>query len=73
MTYPAFNFSHTGESIEPHAGLVTCSACGCRLDAIVDDGALSWYHFSPMGGRDARGCLVACADAAHDGHGQARS
>jgi len=73
MTYPAFDTSNLTDAVESHPGLVTCSSCGCRLDATVDDGALSWYHFSPMAGRDARGCLVACADAAHDGHGQARS
>jgi hypothetical protein len=44
---------------------VTCAACGCRL-ASADDG---FYHFSPSGGRDARGCRVDCADAAHDTSG----
>jgi hypothetical protein len=41
---------------------VTCSACGCRLEAA--DG--TWRHFNPLGGRDARGCRVACVDADHD-------
>jgi len=41
---------------------VTCSACGCRLEAT--DG--TWRHFNPLGGRDARGCRVACVDAVHD-------
>ena len=41
---------------------VTCAACGCRLAATGD----AYMHFNPLGGRDARGCRVACADAAHD-------
>jgi len=45
---------------------VTCAACGCRLAATGD----AWFHFNPLGGRDARGCRVACADAAHDATGQ---
>ena len=73
MTYPAFDTSHLAETDATPSGLVTCTSCGCRLDPIVDDGALSWYHFSPMSGRDARGCVVACADTAHDGRGRARA
>lgn len=45
---------------------VTCSACGCRLTPSGD----AWFHFNPLGGRDARGCRVACADAAHDASGR---
>jgi len=41
---------------------ITCAACGCRLEQTGD----AWFHFNPIGGRDARGCRVACADAAHD-------
>jgi len=48
---------------------ITCAACGCRLVANGD----VWFHFSPMGGRDARGCRVNCADAAHDASGRAIS
>src|SRR5688500_16321161 len=29
---------------------VTCAACGCRLAATGD----AWFHFNPLGGRDAR-------------------
>ena len=29
------------------------------------------FHFNPLGGRDARGCRVDCADAAHDAAGRA--
>lgn len=49
-----------------HGAPVTCSACGCRLRAGGEDGATAWFHFNPLAGRDARGCRVACADAAHD-------
>lgn len=45
---------------------VTCSACGCRLEQTGD----AWFHFHPMGGRDARGCRIGCADAAHDASGR---
>jgi hypothetical protein len=51
------------------AAPVTCAACGCRLAATGD----TWFHFNPLGGRDARGCRVACADAAHDASGRAIS
>ena len=45
---------------------VTCATCGCRLDAT----GATFFHFNPIGGRDARGCRVACADAAHDESGR---
>jgi len=45
---------------------VTCAACGCRLEATGSD----WFHFNPISGRDARGCRIACADAAHDAAGK---
>lgn len=48
---------------------VTCAACGCRLAATGE----AWFHFNPLAGRDARGCRVACADAAHDASGRAIS
>ena len=48
---------------------VTCAACGCRLAATGD----AWFHFNPLAGRDARGCRIACADAAHDATGRAIS
>lgn len=43
---------------------VTCVACGCRLER-HDDG--TWWHFSGKGNRDARGCIVACAEQPHYG------
>jgi hypothetical protein len=45
---------------------VTCAACGCRLDAAGE----TFVHFNPLAGRDARGCRVECADAAHDAAGR---
>jgi hypothetical protein len=51
-------------------GPVTCAACGCRLEAVGHHGAEAWFHFQPLAGRDARGCRVGCADAAHDADGQ---
>jgi hypothetical protein len=49
---------------------VVCNSCGCRLTArepLAGTGlaAQSWYHFEGQPGRDARGCIVDCADAAH--------
>jgi hypothetical protein len=49
---------------------VTCVACGCRLQAAGVEGETRWFHFGPIGGRDARGCRVACVDDAHDSIGQ---
>ena len=49
---------------------ITCAECGCRLAPLSGrmDGA--WTHYSPLGGRDARGCRVACADLAHGPDGR---
>lgn len=42
---------------------VTCVSCGCRLEQRAEkDG---WFHFRGEPGRDARGCIIACADEAH--------
>jgi len=41
---------------------VTCVSCGCRLEQ-RDDG--SWWHFAGRGNRDARGCIVDCAERPH--------
>jgi hypothetical protein len=46
---------------------VTCAACGCRLARADAD---QWRHFNPLAGRDARGCRVECADAAHGSDGR---
>jgi len=45
---------------------VTCVACGCRLER-RDDG--TWWHFAGRGTRDARGCIVECAQWPHDAPG----
>jgi len=50
---------------------VTCSACGCRLEAVDEAGAVAWFHYGRLAGRDARGDRVACIDAAHDAEGHA--
>jgi hypothetical protein len=70
MTYPVFDTSHIPDAYDLHGGPVTCSACGCRLQR-AEGGREAWFHFAPLGGRDARGCRVVCADAAHDAHGRA--
>jgi hypothetical protein len=51
-------------------GPVTCAACGCRLQSASGARDGEYYHFSPLGGRDARGCRVGCVDAAHDRSGR---
>jgi hypothetical protein len=58
----------------PHGGRldgapVTCAACGCRLQPVGPSDAAAWIHFGGLGGRDARGCRIDCADAAHDATG----
>ena len=50
-----------------HGAPVTCASCGCRLEAAGE----AFFHFNPLGGRDARGCRVPCAEAAHDSEGRA--
>lgn len=50
---------------------VTCSACGCRLEASGTADEAPWFHFGRLGGRDARGCRTACVEAAHDRSGRA--
>jgi hypothetical protein len=52
-------------------GPVTCAACGCRLQPVGPTDAAAYFHFGSLGGRDARGCRVDCADLVHDGTGRA--
>ena len=44
---------------------VTCSACGCRLEASGTADEAPWFHFGRLGGRDARGDRPVCIDAPH--------
>jgi hypothetical protein len=50
---------------------VTCTSCGCRLEASGTADEAPWFHFGRLGGRDARGCRPACVEAAHDREGRA--
>ncbi|TAK00421.1 MAG: hypothetical protein EPO36_08735 [Chloroflexota bacterium] len=50
--------------------VVTCEACGCRLQPdSAEPGA--WRHFGALGGRDARSHRVPCVDLVHDALGRA--
>jgi hypothetical protein len=63
MLHPSDPELHRTDAVRDGRGApVTCASCGCRLVASGE----AWFHFSPLGGRDARGCRIACADAAHD-------
>jgi hypothetical protein len=61
--------SATATRVSPET--VVCDACGCRLTTreSADDAGFSgprrWFHFAGSAGHDARGCAVACVDAAH--------
>lgn len=67
MIHPSDSqFAHPLAVRDGHGAPVTCAACGCRLTAAEE----GWFHFSPIAGRDARGCRIACADAAHDATGR---
>ncbi len=55
---------------EVASGPVTCAACGCRLQADSTIDPAVWTHFSPLGGRDARGCTVDCVNLPHDASGR---
>jgi hypothetical protein len=67
MIHPEREISYAFAVRDGHGGPTTCAACGCRLED-SQDGAM-FRHFNPLGGRDARGCRVACADLAHDSTG----
>jgi len=64
--------SPTATATRVSSETVVCDACGCRLTTreSADDagftGTRRWYHFVGAAGRDARGCALACADAAHE-------
>lgn len=50
-------------------GPVTCSACGCRLEALAGARDGEYRHFAGFQGRDARGCTVDCVSLVHDANG----
>jgi hypothetical protein len=56
---------------QDRGGPVTCAACGCRLQPVGSSDAAAYFHFGSLGGRDARGCRIDCADLAHDATGHA--
>ncbi len=66
MLYSSDPELHTIAVRDGQLGPVTCAACGCRLSPAGD----AFVHFNPMGGRDARGCRIECADALHDASGR---
>ncbi len=49
--------------------VVTCRACGCRLQPDTSTGD-AWRHFGALGGRDARSHLTSCVDLPHDALGR---
>ncbi|MBF8289684.1 MAG: hypothetical protein HW391_652 [Chloroflexi bacterium] len=49
--------------------VVTCAACGCRLQLDAIDVA-SWRHFGALSGRDAMGHRTGCVDLPHDAVGR---
>ena len=68
-------FSSGGSSVrDGRPAPVTCAVCGCRLrEAASTDVDARWFHFSPLGGRDARGCRVSCVEQAHNVSGRSIS
>ena len=55
MIQPSDSETPTGLAVrDGRGGPVTCAACGCRLAASGE----AFFHFNPLGGRDARGCRV---------------
>jgi hypothetical protein len=72
MTQEAVHESPTRGAVrDGQLAPVTCGVCGCRLEA-GPEGAQAWFHYGRLGERDARGCRVACVEAAHDAGGRAR-
>lgn len=67
MIHPTDNLAGPSTVRDGQRAPVTCSTCGCRLESIEEG---TWLHFGRLGGRDARGCRVDCAEAAHDASGR---
>jgi len=64
MIHPTDSQSTPRRSVRDGQGApVVCAACGCRLEA---SGEGRFLHYGRLGGRDARGCRIACAEIEHD-------
>jgi hypothetical protein len=69
MLHPSDQTTRRFDAVrDGRAAPVTCALCGCRLEYSMAAGG-AWMHFNPLAGRDARGCIVACADAFHNAEG----
>ncbi len=68
MFHPSDTAGFSNHVRDSRSGPVTCATCGCRLEATGR--ADVWRHFSPLAGRDARGCRVDCVDLEHDASGR---
>ena len=66
MIHPSDTVTRANSVRDGQTAPVTCTACGCRLASSGD----TFFHFNPLGGRDARGCRIPCADAEHDAGGR---
>ena len=66
MIHPSDSVIRPSSVRDGQTAPVTCMACGCRLASHGD----TFLHFNPLGGRDARGCRIPCADAEHDAAGR---
>ena len=71
MIHPTAPLGPSSAVRDGRSAPVTCASCGCRLQPVGHAGAEAWFHFTPLAGRDARGCRIDCADAAHDADGRA--
>ncbi len=67
MIHPSDSELRPSAVRDGHLAPVTCAACGCRLAESGD----AYVHFQGFAGRDARGCRIDCAEAAHDAAGRA--
>ena len=68
---PAESSRLTASSWSDRQGPVVCQTCGCRLEAIgawpgEAESTSTFRHFGGTSGRDARGCLIDCAELDHD-------
>jgi len=72
MTLDTNPLPHVDRAVrDGQMAVVTCAACGCRLEASGTADDAPWFHFGRLGGRDARGDSPVCVDAPHDRRGRA--